>query len=422
MIIHQPGMIHKDGYAVAWARVELAKPRANFPDYIWYRVPEAYSQYLSVQSDAFLAPSLIAAMHFGENVDVRGVVSPRLAYSLEEYQFALQFQLKKQHLQHVAIHYNMLQAWDAKPRGVAATFSGGVDSFFTLMKHLPSYQSIPDYQVTHAVFIQNFDILSWNINRYWELCSRYRNFLMELGVELIPMETNLVTTIVPWLKYNYFYGPVLAGCGMALGGLLKRFYISSSRDYDQLSKEAISSNPLSDGLLSTETLDIIHFGAAYQRVEKIEALSDWKPAQDHLRVCGKSELMEQEINCSYCEKCTRTMVPLYALGKAEKFKTFTKPFRSNRDTLRWARKFNLGRDLYVAEIFPFARKHKPDLGPWLRAAVLLGSIRSGLLSLVPGFIKIWLRRYGYFIDSLGEMNAFENIAVIDLIRSVVSSK
>jgi hypothetical protein len=202
-----------------------------------------------------------------------------------------------------------------------------------------------------------------------------------------------------------------------LGGLFKRFYIPSSRDYYQIRIRTSSSDPLSDPLLSSESLDLIHHGATHKRVEKIDEISRWKFAQDHLRVCFNKEYDESGLNCSRCEKCTRTMVPLYTLGAMDEFTTFKKPFRTNRDVLWVARKYNPSQG-YVPETFQFVRAHKPGLLPWLIAAVLLGIIRYWLLRIIPGFIKRELVQFGFFIDPLKEENAFEDPSIIQLIRKI----
>jgi len=421
MIIHQPEIIRHQGHTIIWSKIEMSTQRDNIPDYLWYRVPDRYARYLSPLSDAFLAPALIAGMHFRENIEVRGAVSPRLKYHLEEYQFILNLRLSAD-LKSINIHYDHLKTLDANPEAIGATFSGGVDSFYTLKMHLPDQQTIPNYSITHALFINGFDIRRSDQNKYSLLFARYQQLLMDLDIQLIPLETNLVNIIMPQLNYVYFYGPVLAGCGMILGKLFKRFYISNSRDYYQLAFRASSSSPLTDRLLSTETLDIVHYGATHRRVEKIKALSDWKPAQDHLRVCGVAEQKAEILNCSRCEKCTRTMVPLYALGKMNRFNTFLKPFKSNRDTLWWARKFDPRKENYAPEIFPFTKKHKQDLLIWLRFAAALGTARYLMLKLLPDFIKKWLRRYGFFIDKHKQENAFDNPVIIDLIHAYNSSR
>jgi hypothetical protein len=416
MIIHHPEIIHQDDHTVIWAKIELARKRERFPDYFWYRIPTQYAESISLQSDAFLAPGLLAAMHFGEDIRVRGVVSPRLAYHLDEYQFILNFWMPKD-VQPVEIQFDQLSPVQASPKGVGCAFSGGVDSWFTVLQHLPENQPIPDYQLTHALYIKDFDILKKEAEKSHRLFTRYQQALQQIDIELIPLETNLVSFIIPRLKIVYFFSPVLVGCAMLLQGLFKRFYISSARDHRQIMKRVSSSSPLTERLLSTDTLDIIHYGSIYKRFEKIEAISDWDLARQNLRVCAVPNLEENVLNCSRCEKCTRTMAPIYALGRMKEFTTFVKPFKSNFDVLRWARKFS-PTQVSLPDLFAFVREHKPDLIPWLHIAVLMGSIRYRLLNLIPEPIKKWLQRYGYYVDPFKQENAFEDPEMIRLIRSM----
>ena len=423
MIIHQPELLKRDDHTIVYSKIELLKPRENFPDYLWYRIPDRFADHISLQSDPFLIPGLLAGMHFQEDIEVRGTVSPRLAYHLSEYQYLLHLRMPNA-VTPVDIKYAHLKPLQAKPTAVGSTFSGGVDSFFTLWKHLPQNQPIPDYHITHALFILGFDILNKDKHKYQSLFSRYRDALHQINIELIPMETNLNSFIVPRMKVNLYYGPVLIGAAHVLGNLFKRFFISSSSDYAQIKAWTSSSDPTSDPLLSTDTMNIIHFGARYRRVEKIEEISDWEPAQAHLRVCLPVDLDDNVLNCSRCEKCVRTMIPIYALGKMDKFKTFEKPFTTNRDCIWWARKFDPSKYYvkessknFINEIFSFAREHKPDLLPWLRIATLAGYLRHWSLKLIPGFLRKWLQRFGYFVDPLAQEHAFDDPDVNRLIRS-----
>ena len=161
-------------------------------------------------------------------------------------------------------------------------------------------------------------------------------------------------------------------------------------------------------------------GRTHRRVEKIEEIKNWELAQQNLRVCLHTQIDGNFLNCSRCEKCIRTMIPLYALGSMEKFQTFSKPIMVNREGLWWARKFDLTKN-YVPEIIPFVRKHKPDLVLWLRIAAVLGFVRFWFLRLIPEFIKIRLRQYGFFVDPLKEKNAFDDPEIIRLIRSNITS-
>ena len=405
MIIHQPEIIIKDGLAILWARIEMAKQRQDFPDYIWYRVPEQYGPFLIPQSDAFLVASLLAGMYFGEGITVRGAISPRLAYNLDEYQFLVNFRMPKE-VRPVSIQYERLASLDTNPSSVGTTFSGGVDSLFTVWSHLPQNQPILDYQVTHGVFIQGFDILHNAKNDYQQLLKKFKEQTSKLGIELIELETNIFSLLHQRLSFSYCYGPGIISTGMSLSGLFKRFYIPSSWDYYLLKRNAHTTDPLIDGFVSTDSMDIIHHGSTYRRVEKVEQIADWDVAHKLLWVCLEHKFKENSWNCSRCEKCVRTMIPLHALGKLEEFKTFEKPFKKNMDGLWWARKFSL-RHNFVSEMFPFVKKHKPDFLPWLYIAVLLGHIRYRIVKYMPGFMKNWLRHYGYFVTRNEAPDAYE---------------
>jgi hypothetical protein len=411
MIIHQPEILEHGEFTIAWARLELEANQEDHPRFLWYRIPSEYAGGLSLQSDAFLLPGMLAGMHFGEDIEVRGTVSPRYAYVLDEYQYLLHRRLPDS-VRPVNIRYAHLKKLDGRPKAVGSTFSGGVDSLFTLWKHLPENQPLSDFRITHALFIMGFDIVRKKEAKYQSLLTRYRTALKELNIELIPVETNSVSLVVPRMSLNWHYGPILAGCAHLFAGLFMRFYIPSSRDYYILKTRESSSEPLADGMLSSDTLDLIHHGAPYRRVEKVKAISDWEFAQRNLRVCT---VTDSEWNCSRCEKCIRTMIPLYALGKMDRFRTFKKPFQADRDMLWWARKFEAFGD-YIPEMIPFVRQQNRRLIPWLWVGLLLGYLRAGLLRLIPAALKDWLKRFGYFVDLKEEKNAYENQQVIALLQ------
>lgn len=426
MIIHEPELIKHSDHTFFYSKIELRHPPTNFPEYLWYKVPDSFSKYLSPQSDAFLIPGLLAGMHYQEDIEVRGTVSPRLAYNLAEYQHLLHFRMPRA-LTPVEIKYSHLKPLIARPDAVGTTFSGGVDAFFTIWKHLPQNQINPGYQITHALFILGFDILSKDKKSYRSLYTRFYEALGQINVELIPLETNLFSLIAPRLKINLFYGPALIGPAHVMGCLFNKFYIPSSNDYQQLQSWTSSSDPASDPLLSSEKLEIIHHGAPFRRVDKIKEISNWEPAQSQLRVCTTDGLEAGLINCSRCEKCVRTMIPIYALGKMEKFKTFHKPITSDSDVLWWAKKFDPSTYFvkessggFLKETFSFVRKHKPSLVPWLRIAVLIGSLRFWIIKLIPKPTRNWLQRFGYFIDPLVQDNAFEDLEVSRFIRSSIT--
>jgi len=416
MIIHQPELITKDGHTILWTRMELTKGKEYFPKFIWYRVPTQYGNSFTTQSDTFLISGLLAGMYFGENIEIKGIVSPKLAYHLEEYKFLLSFRFPNNFHQ-IEIKYNQLEPLDISPKGVGTTLSGGVDSLFTLWKHLPQNQPDPEYQITHGVFINGFDILPTEDQHFKFLYEKYRLAAAKIKIELIPLETNVVSITHLRLPLPSIDGPTIVAAEIALSGLFRRFFIPSSYDYHILKKKNHIADPLLDQLLSTDTMDIIHFGSTHHRVEKVREIADWEIAQKLLWVCEAHKFEEDTWNCSRCEKCLRTMIPIYALGKMDKFKTFEKPFTKNRDGLWWARKYSPQRG-FAWEVFPFVKKHKPDWLPWLRTAAALGTIRYWLfIRLLPEFIKKWLHRFGYFVERNEAPGSYEIPEITQLIQS-----
>jgi hypothetical protein len=414
MIIHHPEIIQRDGNTIIWARIESDRNQKHLPDYLWYKIPDQYAKYISLHGDAFLMPALLAAMHYDEALQVRSPISPKLAYHLDEYQFVMNYWMPKD-VRPVAVDIETLSPLKENPQAVGCSFSSGVDSWFTIWNHIPQNQPIKTYQLTHALFINLFDITSKDAKKYDRLYQRYQHELRELGIDLIPLETNLVSIIIPRLKYTFFFAPVLAGSAMILGGLFKRFYVASGRDHRKLRQRSSSSTPLMAKLMSSDSLDFIQFGATHRRFEKIEAISDWRPVQRNLRVCGIPALDLKVLNCSRCEKCSRTMVPLYALGKLDNFTTFAKPFTNNIDTLWWARKFNPSQ-VSLTALLNFVHQHKPNLLPWLWFAAILGTIRYHIIKRVPEKIKPSLQSFGFYIDQFKEEGAFDNPQINKLIR------
>jgi len=413
MIIHEPEIITDSEASIIWSKIEYQSHHEYFPEYLWYRIPTKYEQYISPQSDAFLVPSLLVGMHIGDNIEVRGAVSPRLAYQINEYQHLLSTRMPDT-VRPVDIKYLQVKTNKVNPQGVGVVFSGGVDSLFSVWKHLPENQVLPEYQITHALFVHGFDIMMKDQERYEKLFNRYKRALERYQIELIPLETNIASIMAPTMYYVNLYGPILAGCSLVYGGLFKRMYISSSRDLMMAQVQAYSSTPLSDSLLSTDTLDFIHAGGMYQRIEKLKEISNWDLAHKHLRICPYPRYSEYGLNCSRCEKCVRTMLPLYALGVLDKFKTFAKPLTKNRESIWMARKFNPSRE-YHRELFPFVKEHKPSLLPWINLAMFLGYLRYWFLRLIPGLSKKWLNRFGFFVDPLKQKFAMDREDIHQLI-------
>ena len=144
-------------------------------------------------------------------------------------------------------------------------------------------------------------------------------------------------------------------------------------------------------------------------------IADWHTAEEILRVCISDRYYETGENCCWCEKCVRTMIPLYAYGKLHNFPTFKNPLRRPIDILRYARKYNLKFN-YTSEIIRAVKHSNPGLLFWLRNAIILGTIRAVLINAIPVFLKTWLNRFGYFITRDQKKNLYEVDEITELIQ------
>jgi hypothetical protein len=390
MILSAPEMTINNGEAVLSARVSLQTPGLNKPERVWFAFPEKYRSFLSDRCDAFAAGLLPLAMALGEDMQVEGELSPRLARGMREYQLAFKFWFPDT-LAEIAIQAPHPAVLSAGQAGSACLtlFSGGVDSSYTLMSHLPDRQPLPEFQARYALFVHGFDIPLQNRSSYADASRLFEQQLALQGVELIRCRTNLHYFTSGILKWDISHGGAVIAAGLALDKLVRYFLVPSSYALDELIPWG--STPMTDHWLSTETVDVIHHGVTFSRMEKVEAISHWEPAQHFLRVCVDEEHRAGVQNCSRCEKCLRTMTMLEICGVLKSFKTFRQPF-GRGDILRWTPHYESG-VVWLPQMVRFARTRRkfPYILP-LRVAHLRGKIRLAARSLIPQFLFKHLKR------------------------------
>jgi hypothetical protein len=324
MIIHHPEIITRNGEVTVTAQIEPVKPVEDIPKQLWFTYPEQYADVVTARSDAFATALLTFAMYLNEDLEIRGELSPQLAFGLEDYQHIYTAWYPKW-LKRVNIRCDQIKAPDV-PIEVdqqALAFSGGVDSHFTLWSLLPENQTNPYIHLTHGIFIHGFDIHLHQSEKYDLFAQAYSDAFTRLGLELIRVRTNVYRFYEFRIKWEYVNGGPTIGCGLVLEKLLSKYFIASSYPYPLI--PPLGSSPLSDHWLSTETMKVIHHGAVKNRLEKLEILSAWQIPQQQLRVCTSAELQSGQYNCSECDKCIRTMTILELLGSLSKFSVFKGP-------------------------------------------------------------------------------------------------
>ncbi|MBI5352638.1 MAG: hypothetical protein HZB50_08395 [Chloroflexi bacterium] len=381
MIVHAPTKTIEDGHVCISAFFEMRTPIPYLPPALWYRFPERYAGRLNSRADAFVPTALLVAMYAGEDLYIHGKISPKLAYHLYEYQ-EIYHSWDPKLFKKINIQYEDIESpTPYEGEGAVGTaFSGGVDSFYTLWKHLPQNQSIPQAQVTHGLFVHGLDTRLDDEANYKSAAEPYTRMFKELGLELIQASTNAFQFSEFRINWNMFFGTPLIGAALLLGSWMLRFYIPSGMpSYLKLFPQG--SSPLIDHLLSTEVTEIVHHGASVSRYDKLSALVEWPLTHHKLRVCSDKTHMNGLNNCSACHKCYRTIALLDLLNALPNYKNFS-PKMTPIDYLRWGALTHLNPEI-ESEIRDKAFMNgRIGMGLWMEIAIILQGIKKFSVDLI----------------------------------------
>jgi hypothetical protein len=295
-----------DGVATVSSRIDL--PSGG--DELWFRAPSDATT--SVSADSFLIACLPTAMALRLPVVVQGgVVSSRLVQGLSVVQ---QILCKwNREFAPVEIIASVSES-SAAGHGLAAFFSGGVDSFYTVLKHRERLSSL--------VLVHGFDMALENAALREHVRGVLGHCAATMGLRLIEVETNqraLTDRFVSWPLTQF--GPALASVAVLLSAVSNEVLIPASESYAHL--DPCGSHPLLDPLWSTEAVVIRHDGAEASRNEKIASIGRTPAVLSSLRVCWENP--DNAYNCGRCEKCLRTMIALEAVGLLKQCTAFDVP-------------------------------------------------------------------------------------------------
>mgnify|MGYP001094172772 FL=1 len=303
----------------------------SIPDTLSFTLPKTYQSSIPEDMNGFLTALLPVAMFAGEDIHVEGSVSTTLLYNLREYQKTLHF-WRPQWFSIVAVTYDSLAPSDIvqRPQGIMSSFSGGADSMYTFLSHLPEYEENPDFQMTHTLFIESFDTPIIDHPTQRNKVVAYGALMEKLDIAFVPCATNAK-------DFYYFnngyamamtYPAMLIGVAQLIGKKIGTFHYSADNTHDFPMISTISHTLVP--LLSTDALRADVFGASVTKMEKLERIVLWPESYEHLTVCW--EKPDGLHNCGECVKCCHTTAGLDMLGALEKYTTF--PPTVNRQKIR----------------------------------------------------------------------------------------
>jgi len=216
----------------------------------------------------------------------------------------------------------------SQKRGKISTFTGGVDSFYTLLTNLDKIDTLL-YCINYDVQESKHKLLEAQLNTVKEVAQK-------LGKKIIVCSTNQ-RNVLEWgnidylkdikKKYNndlwgyFLHGPCLFSNAYNLLSEYDTIYIPSS--HPKSSYYLWGSTFNIDHLYSSHLLNIIHNGNC-TRVDKIKTIMELNKdiIFNYLKVCYCNT--NQSYNCSQCEKCKRTYIAIGIIDKnyLKQLKTF----------------------------------------------------------------------------------------------------
>jgi hypothetical protein len=270
---------------------------------------------LTDNSEAVIAFSLLTCMRAGCNLVINRGVSRRLLEAIDTISDIYRSWEPSLHRIEIVSAEPVINEKSREDR-IGLFFSGGVDSFYSLLKHQD--------EITDLIFIHGFDNI---LDEKKALRERFTKSLNEIGKcfskRIIIIRTNLRSFMDPYFDWaRLSHGAALAGIGHLLFPYFKKIYIASTSTYRNIIPRG--SHPLLDPLWSTESLQFIHDGCEATRIDKVTLISKYDIALQNLLVCWRH--YDGAYNCGRCEKCLRTMVNLHIAGAMDRCKAFDAEF------------------------------------------------------------------------------------------------
>ncbi len=272
---------------------------------LWF---ESADVALSPSPEAFGSAMLLPALARGENLTLEDPISSIWRSNIRQSLFTFKEWWNYLELLPEPFHHPVQVT---RATQTALLFSGGVDSFYTLLRS--------GYAVHYLVFVIGFDMKLDDISRFEAFEPSLRAAADESGALPAVIRTNLrehsAFTPVSWERTH---GGALAAIGHLLSGVAGQLLIASSNPFSL--RDPWGSHWMTDAFWSSERLQILHIGAHLDRNSKLRAIADEPPVRNHLRVCWENRIPAG--NCSRCEKCVRTRLILADCGRLADFPVF----------------------------------------------------------------------------------------------------
>ena len=259
--------------------------------------------------DGFVAGVIFYAMRSGRPLRVHGPMSKEALCNLSAFQEAWARWKPCLYRKIELIPSEVVSGRTGTDGGAIAAFSGGVDSVFSILRHNHQQLGNASYSLKHSVLmVHGFDVPLESLASFEALKDRTAPLLQELGLKLRIIRTNFRSLAQDWVDSHMAQ---LACCLHNYSHEFDYALVGSTEPYDRL-VIPWGSNPVTDYLLSSGKMRIVHDGAGFSRTEKVAYIASNRTACKVLKVCWEGK--EFHKNCGVCEKCVRTQANFMAVG------------------------------------------------------------------------------------------------------------
>ena len=300
---------------------------------IWFDLPDDADPGPAPSGNPWITLLLPYAMQTGERIDLELPVDPLLLENAR--QLVDTWRSWYPELKPPEIHAPVRRATPTAGR-IAQFFSGGVDSWFTLLRHTESTPRFPQVgEVDDLITVWGFDIPIGRAEEFGQLSESLREVAEQFGKRHVIAATNLRDSMEG--AWKAAWGPRWGSLSHAAA--LASVALFCERSYAQVKIGSTlctrlgtlppwGSHPMTDMLFSTSATAFLHDHAVYSRAEKMERIAESDYAVSKLKVCFADGTFR---NCSRCAKCHRTLMAFDIIGVLDKATSFdVSHYRENR--------------------------------------------------------------------------------------------
>lgn len=296
---------HRDGVSRVSAEVD------GVP--LWF---ESSHTELRLSPEGFGSVLLVPAMSLGRNLVFEDPLCPEWLANTQKLMGLFSDLLG---WKPVKIESMALGSYSARAPGRkrALCFSGGVDSFYSLLTYPKPIDTL--------VLVHGYDIHLDDEEGARIAFEHVQRVAAGKNMDAAMIRTNARKHPIAGRKYRNAYGGAIAAIGHLLDHV-SDLVVSSG--LPQWETGTYGSQAHIDPLWSSPAMTIDHYGGDTTKNDKIRAIAASPLAHRHLRICqqnfyGSFEMTGNLLNCGRCPKCVRTLLVLQQEGHLDTFETFS---------------------------------------------------------------------------------------------------